>query len=110
MPEGPSIIILKELLLPFKNRKVMAASGYAKIDIKNLLNKKITDIKSWGKHTLICFNGFTIRIHLMMFGSYRINEEKEKANPTLRLEFSKGERINFYTCAVKILEEPLDDI
>lgn len=110
MPEGPSIVILKELLLPFKGRKVTAASGYAKIDQAKPVGQKLVDIKSWGKHTLLCFKGFTIRIHLMMFGSYRINEEKEGKNPTLRLEFAKGERINFYTCAVKMIEEDLDEV
>lgn len=110
MPEGPSIVIPKELLLPFKGKKVLAASGYAKIEVDQMKVKKILDIKSWGKHTLICFKDFTIRIHLMMFGSYRINEEKEKANPTLRLEFAKGEMINFYTCSVKLIEEDLDEV
>lgn len=108
MPEGPSIVILKEELAGFKGKKITEAAGYTKIDLDRLNGQKITAIKSWGKHLLICFKGFTIRIHLLLFGTYRINERK-KANPTLRLTFEKGE-LNFYTCAVKLLEQPLEEV
>jgi len=102
MPEGPSIVILKELAMPYKGMKVEQATGNAKIDIASLQNKKILDFKSWGKHFLICFKGFYIRIHLLMFGSYRINEQKE-SKPRLSLKFKVGE-INFYNCSVKLIE------
>jgi len=108
MPEGPSIVILREEVRSFTGKKVIEATGYTKIDLERLRNKKIIAFKSWGKHFLICFKGFTIRIHLLMFGSYRINERKE-SNPALSLQFADGE-LNFYTCAVRIIEEPLDDV
>jgi endonuclease-8 len=47
MPEGPSIIILKEAIQSFKGKKVLKAEGYAKIDFSLFSNKKITDIKTW---------------------------------------------------------------
>jgi endonuclease-8 len=107
MPEGPSIVILKEAISRFKRKKVLKATGNTKIDLTRLENKTIRDIKSWGKHLLICFDGFFIRIHLLMFGSYRINETK----PTpvrLGLTF-KNDQLNFYTCAVLLTEgEPSD--
>ena|ERR1700761_8177118 len=109
MPEGPSIIILKEAILPFKGKKVIEAAGYAKLDYSLLAGKKITDIKTWGKHLLICFKDITVRIHLLMFGSYRINEEKD-VNPKISFHFTKSEAINFYTCAVKFIEKPLDEV
>ena len=104
MPEGPSLIIAREDILDFKGRKVIAASGLAEIDFDRLYNKKITDIKTWGKHLLLCFDGFTIRIHFMLFGSYLINERKvTNTNPTLRLTFEDSE-LNFHTSSVKLLE------
>lgn len=109
MPEGPSIVILRETLLPFKGKKVNVVSGYAKADIGRIAGHKITNIRSWGKHLLIEFPGFVVRIHLLMFGSYRINEEKD-VNPMLRMEFARKQRINFYTCSVKILEGSADDM
>ena len=108
MPEGPSILILKEQACQFIGEKVIEVSGNAKIDLAKIKNKKIVDLKTWGKHFLICFKGFTIRIHLMMFGSYSINEIKEKP-PRLSLTFKKG-NINFYNCSVKIITENLDQL
>jgi endonuclease-8 len=108
MPEGPSIIILKEAVSIFKNKKVLHANGNAKIDFKKINNKTMNDFKSWGKHTLICFDGFFIRIHLLMFGTYRVNEKKD-AKPKLHLAFKKGE-LNFYTCSVQLIEKNVDDV
>jgi endonuclease-8 len=108
MPEGPSIVILKEEVHAFTGKKVIQASGNAKIDIARMTGKKILAFKSWGKHFLICFPGFTVRIHFLMFGTYRINTTKD-ATPRLHLQFAKGE-LNFYTCSIKILDEPLDEI
>ena len=51
MPEGPSIVILKEAVQAFKGKKVTEVSGSTKkFDISKLKGKKITDFKSWGKH------------------------------------------------------------
>ena len=108
MPEGPSIVILKEAASIFKGKKVLEVSGNSKENIDILLNKKVIDLKSWGKHFLICFKDVTVRIHLMLFGSYLINEEKE-ATPRLSLRFANGE-LNFYACSIKMIEEDLDEI
>lgn len=108
MPEGPSIVILKEEVQPFIGKKIIKVEGNSKLDIQRLAGQKIVDFKSWGKHFLICFKNFTVRIHFMLFGSYRINEQKDAA-PRLRLIFEKGE-INFYACSVKFIEENLDEV
>jgi endonuclease VIII len=108
MPEGPSIVILKEQAAPFKGKKVTAVSGNSKVEKERAAGKTIIDFKSWGKHFLICFNDFTIKIHFMLFGSYRINEERDMA-PRLTLKFKNGV-MNFYACSVKILEGDLDQI
>ena len=108
MPEGPSIVILKEELKAFKGKSILEVEGNAKIDILRLKNLKIIDIKSWGKHLLICFEDFFLRIHLLMFGSYRINERKETA-PRLLLRFKKGE-FSFYSCSIQMTEGDPNDI
>jgi endonuclease-8 len=109
MPEGPSIVILKEAVQQFKNKQVTAANGNSKkIDATLLAGQIITDFKSWGKHFLICFPQFTIRIHFMLFGSYRINESSDKS-PRLQLQFDDGE-LNFYACSVQLIEQPLDEV
>jgi endonuclease VIII len=109
MPEGPSIVILKELLQPFAGKEIVAVDGNTKAFDKDLLlHKKVTSFKSWGKHTLICFDDFTVKIHFLLFGSYLINERKE-GQLRLGLTFPNGE-VNFYACQVKLLEEDLDSI
>lgn len=108
MPEGPSLIIAREEMLQFRNRKVLAISGNSKIEKERMLNKKLMDIRTWGKHLLLVFDKFSVRIHFLMFGKYTINERRD-AVPRLQFTFSAGE-LNFYTCAVKLIEEPLDEI
>jgi len=108
MPEGPSIVILKEAVQQFKGQKVIGVDGNTKIDKNRMLNQKVIEFKTWGKHFLICFKGFTTRIHLMMFGSYAINEKKDRA-ARLSLQFNNGE-LNFYTCAVKEIDGPIEDV
>jgi endonuclease-8 len=107
MPEGPSIVILREELLPFKNKIVQRAVGTSQIDFNRLGGLKVTAVRSWGKHLLLCFRGFFLRIHLLMFGSCWINKRKE-AKPRLSIIFSKGE-VNFYSCSVRLIEgKPAD--
>ena len=102
MPEGPSLLILKENISSFIGKKITYASGYAKIDFDALINKKITDIKTWGKHLFICLKDVNIEIHLRMFGSYIINERKPKINAKLQLQFANDE-LNFYVIDVKLI-------
>jgi len=108
MPEGPSIVILKEEAQLFIGKKVLQVSGNAKVHLHRLQSQKITDLKTWGKQFLICFEKFTVRVHLLLFGSYRINERREMP-PRLSLQFKNGE-MNFYNCSVKILDEELDSV
>lgn len=108
MPEGPSIVLVKEEINQFIGKKILSVSGNSKIEQKRLVNEKIIDIKTWGKHLLICFKGFTLKIHFLMFGSFRVNDEKKDSPARLNLNFKKGE-INFYTCSVKYLEGDIND-
>jgi len=107
MPEGPSIVIARELFAPFIGNTVKAVAGNSKTDIQRMEGEKLLDIKTWGKHLLLCFKGFTFRIHLLLFGSYLVNEHKETAL-RLGLKFKNGE-LNFYNASVKILEGDVND-
>ena len=111
MPEGPSIFILKELITPlFKDKKIIKAIGNAKIDMSQLNGKKIIDIRCWGKQLLIFTKDTTIRIHLLMFGSYSIDENKRPAR-SLRLALTVPKHaLYFYTCSVRLLPADADKI
>jgi endonuclease-8 len=109
MPEGPVIIMLKQQMQPFKNKKVIAATGYAKnLQPEMLTGKTLKDVKSWGKHLLLCFPKFTLRVHLGLFGSYRINS-RGKRNASLGMTFVNGD-VNFYISTVALIEKPLDEV
>jgi endonuclease-8 len=102
MPEGPTVVILKEQVEQFSGRKIIAVNGNTKIDQGRLLNREITEFRSWGKHFLICFDGFFVRIHFLMWGSYSVNQKKER-QVRLNLTFENGE-INFYSCSIRIID------
>lgn len=106
MPEGPSLVIAKEQMLPFIGKKVIKVEGNSKLDIQRIENAILKDIKTWGKHLLLCFDGFTFRIHFLLFGTYLVNDNK--STPIrLGLHFDNG-FINFYSASIKILEGNLD--
>ena len=104
MPEGPSLIIVKENISPFIGKKIITADGNAKIDFSKLAGKKILDIRTWGKQLFIVLKDVTIRIHFLMFGSYSVNEQiRLTRSVRLHIAFKKDE-IFFYTCSVRELE------
>lgn len=107
MPEGPTIVILKEEAAAFAGREVLSVAGNSSQDIQRMRGRTIVALRTWGKHFLIEFDGFALRIHLMLFGSYRINEERPAA-PRVSLRFALGDELNFYNCSVKFIEGPLD--
>jgi endonuclease-8 len=107
MPEGPSIVILKEQAQPFIGRTIVRVEGNTTIEKERLLGQPIEDLRSWGKQFLVELPDFSLRVHFMLFGSYRINERKSWAVPRLALGFEPGE-LNFYACSVRFIEVPLD--
>lgn len=109
MPEGPSIVILKELAEEFVGKKILRTQGNSKIDQSRLIGLQIKSLRTFGKQFLIELSGFSIRVHLLMFGSYLINERKEIV-PRLSLQFANNKEINFYACSVKYLEGDLDEL
>jgi endonuclease-8 len=106
--EGPSLLIIKDELRFLKGKIIQAAEGTANIDYSFLEGKRVKKILSFGKHFLIVFPRVTIRIHFLMFGSYRVNEQRDRP-AKLTLRTGTGE-VNFYSCAVSFLDEEPDAI
>jgi len=107
MPEGPSIVILREAAAGFAGRRVQRVSGNSTQDIARMQGRKVLAVRSWGKHFLLQFDGFALRIHFLLFGSWRIDEERDRP-PRLSLDFGKAGRLNVYACSVRFLEGELD--
>jgi len=108
MPEGPSILHLKDHLKPFKGKFIKAAGGYGNMPTSWIMGKKLTDIKTWGKHLLFVFSNGVVKVHLGLFGDVLINERK-KVNRSFFLEFASGE-INGYVVKATKLEKPLEEL
>jgi endonuclease VIII len=110
MPEGPSIVILKEQAGVFAGKKILRVGGNTTIEKERLHGRRIEALRSWGKHFLVDVGGFALRVHFMMFGSYRINERKEERPERLSLGFARGAELNFYSCSVRFIDQPLDEV
>lgn len=108
MPEGPSIVILREQAAKFTRRQVLEVGGNGRLDLQRMCGRRVRELRSWGKHFLVLFPDFTLRVHFMLFGSYRIDERRD-APPRLRLLFRNGE-LNFYACSVKYIEGDIDTV
>jgi len=110
MPEGPSIVILREAVesLHLEGQQICAVEGNSKIDQHVLPGQTVLSFRSWGKHFLICFKTNTLRIHFLLFGSYRINERKPSP-VRLSLQFMTDE-LNFYACSIKLIDKPVDEV
>ena len=108
MPEGPSIVIFTEAAAGFAGRRVLTVEGNSRQDIQRMRGRTLRAIRSWGKHILLDFGAFTTRIHLMLFGSTRIDARREGSTPRLGLRFARGRELNFYACSVRFIEGDLE--
>ena len=108
MPEGPSILHLRNQLVPFKSKIVKKAGGYGPMPTSWINGKKLQDIRTWGKHLLLIFSNGTVRVHLGLFGDVLVDERK-KVNRSFFLEFATGE-INGYVVRAEKLKAPLDEV
>ncbi|WP_133499253.1 DNA-formamidopyrimidine glycosylase family protein [Cognatilysobacter terrigena] len=109
MPEGPSLVILRESAESLVGLKVLEATGNTKQPLERLPGSRLRAVRTWGKHFLLDFGDFAIRIHMLMFGSYAIDERKPEKTPRLSLRFTRKCEINFYSCSVRYIEQPLDE-
>lgn len=109
MPEGPSLFILKEQTSRFAGQHIVQARGntYA-VDTESLVGQPILSLRTWGKQFFIELPELVLRIHFLLFGSFRVDEEREDRVPRLGLSMEDGGEMNFYACSVKELDGDLD--
>jgi endonuclease-8 len=99
---------LKEQTARFVGQTIVRAEGNTwAIDTARLLNQPVVALRTWGKQFFIQMPTMAVRIHMLLFGTYRINEERDKP-PRLSLHFADGSFLNFYACSVKEVDCDLD--
>jgi endonuclease-8 len=111
--EGPSLFLAKEQLKPFQKKRILVVEGNTTIEKERFLDKEVKEIFSWGKHLLFQFDGFALRVHFLLFGTFtaKVNGksvtgdyEKPDRVPRLAFTFENG-RIDMFNCSVKIIED-----
>ncbi|MFL6660380.1 MAG: DNA-formamidopyrimidine glycosylase family protein [Massilia sp.] len=108
MPEGPTLVMLREETQRFVGKTIVHAEGSAKaVDMASLQGKRVKAIRSYGKQFLIVLPNTALRIHFLLFGSYRIDERKD-SKPRLSLQFAKGGELNFYASSVRQIDADVD--
>ena len=96
MPEDPSILILKEFAQKFIGKEILAAQGNAKIEMDQLPGLIFEEYRIFGKQSYLVMQNLVIRIHLLMFGSYSIDEQtKPDRQLRLHLKFHNGDLVLF---------------
>jgi endonuclease-8 len=107
VPEGPSLYLLKEQTVGFVGKTIVRAEGNTgAIDTARLWHQPVLALRTWGKQFYIRTPAMVVRIHMLLFGTYRINEERDKP-PRLSLHFDDGSFLNFYACSVKEVDAGL---
>jgi endonuclease VIII len=110
--EGPSLLLAREQLQPFKGQRVLHVSGNTKIEKERLQDQVVKEIFNWGKHLVFQFPQFAMKVHFLMFGTFEADVEgitvtgdyKRAREPRLLLRFANGE-IRMFSCSVKLIED-----
>lgn len=109
--EGPSLYLASEQLAPFVNKKVLDVEGNTRIGKARLAGQKVLEIFSRGKHLVIQFQSFALRMHFMLYGSYEAvvnglrvsGDYPKKGQLRLALFFNNGE-LKLYNCSLQFYE------
>lgn len=110
--EGPSLRLAEQQLQPFIGQRVLAVVGNGKLEHSRMCRLVVRDIFAWAKHLVIQFDGFALKTHFLMFGTYEadvrgvtVTGDHERARvPRLAFTFANGE-LRLFNCSVKFLEE-----
>jgi len=109
--EGPSLHLAAEQLRPFVRQRIQTVSGNSKIGIDRLRGKRVADIFAWGKHLVVQFDGFAIRVHFLLWGTFAATVEgrsvtgdyRRSSPPRLMLTFRNGE-LTIWSASIKFIE------
>ncbi|WP_435760774.1 endonuclease [Massilia sp. CMS3.1] len=98
---------IKEETPRFVGQQIVEAGGNTTmIDPTRLLGQNIVSLRTWGKHFLIELPDMAIRIHFLLFGTYRVNEQREGKPPRPYLRTAQGDELNLYACSVREIDAP----
>jgi endonuclease VIII len=111
--EGPSLFLAAEQLQPFAGKRIKRVAGNSTIGIERLKGEKVHDIFAWGKHLVLQFDAFALRVHFMLWGTFAATvrgrsvtgDYRRSGPPRLVLDFPNGE-ITMWAASVRFVEDP----
>ncbi len=109
--EGPSLHLASEQLQPFKGKRILLVSGNTRIAIERMKGQTVSAVFSWGKHLVLQCDGFALRVHFLLFGSFEADvdgirvtgDHKRAREPRLSLTFPNGE-LRLFSCSIAFIE------
>jgi endonuclease-8 len=109
--EGPSIHLAAEQLRPFVGRRILRVGGNSRIGIDRLNRRVVRDIFAWGKHLVLQFDTFALRVHFLLWGTFAATlrgtsvtgDYRRTGPPRLVLQFTNGE-ITMWSASLRFLE------
>lgn len=111
--EGPSIHLAAEQLRPFVGRRILHVSGNSRIGIERLSRRVVRDIFAWGKHLVLQFDRFALRVHFLLWGTFAATvrgksvtgDYRRTGPPRLVLQFTNGE-ITMWSASLRFIDGP----
>lgn len=100
--EGPSVHQAAKRTSHLAGQTIEEVYGNARQPIEELVGKKIEKVRAVKKRLFIDTDGFSIITHFLMYGSYRINERREKPE-RIGIRCTK-DTLNIYNGSVKVLD------
>jgi len=110
MTEGPTARLkAMQIETKFKGKllqNIFVRSKRLHVEATLLIGKKLEKATSFGKNILLYFNGYIIRIHLMMYGSIRFEKEYSKPFCQVRLAlFFPKDNLVIYNAPIIEIDE-----
>jgi len=109
--EGPSIHLSVEQLQPLVAQRVLRVSGNSRIGITRLKGRRLVDVFAWGKHLVFQFDGFALRVHFLLWGSFAADidgvsvtgDYRRTGPPRLVMTFRRGE-VTIWSASLRWIE------
>ncbi len=86
-------------------KDIKIRSSKIKVDPNKLIGKRFLGFDTFGKNIIFIFDGYCVRIHLMMYGTIHVYNEREKLKKPeklirLAIEFDDGQRMIVYNAPI----------
>lgn len=99
--EGPQIRIYRDRLRPLAGQEVTGVAGNRAAQAEPFLGQPLPVAECFGKLLFLPFNDEALRLHCLMFGDVRLNQDRPGKRLTLRLALAGEDRIDLYLGAAK---------